>query len=439
MKKTISKLIAAGMALIISVVMIVTITYAWTTLSTAPTAEGIQVTIGGGNTILLAPNISETVDGTVCHYPGAFQDTLVFSKYKSYDYLKQINSLSPVSTADGINWFVPSYYSISDSEVKNGEAAVGDVKPFSSFTQDTELDYANLSGEESSEGHYMYLDFWVVSPQSEYTLRVSSGDKNSGSYLIELPAAKETESGYALEETKGSFSASARVGFLVNTDYTPEQSVTRYKQSYGYLREYQKLCGSYQEKGAYPYHGSYRFTVYEPNADLHPEGEGGCYIPTQPVGISGNTVGLLNIQDRVTAQLKNSWSEKNSNNLTLSEVFDVATVGKNIKTAKEAENELYDNYLQGQLSPYVKRGRFVKSTAALYEKCSDDNKADAAELASLQTAGATDDTYIVKLEKNVPQRIRMFVWIEGQDIDCTATEEAQRFALSIELAGSNQG
>jgi len=32
----------------------------------------------------------------------------------------------------------------------------------------------------------------------------------------------------------------------------------------------------------------------------------------------------------------------------------------------------------------------------------------------------------------------MFVWIEGQDADCTELIEAQRFALSLELAGSNQ-
>ena len=52
-------------------------------------------------------------------------------------------------------------------------------------------------------------------------------------------------------------------------------------------------------------------------------------------------------------------------------------------------------------------------------------------------AGATDDVYIVKLEKNVPQRIRLFIWLEGEDVDCVNSASASAFAFRIELAGSN--
>ena len=55
----------------------------------------------------------------------------------------------------------------------------------------------------------------------------------------------------------------------------------------------------------------------------------------------------------------------------------------------------------------------------------------------LPTLGATEDTYIVRLEKNVPQRIRMFVWLEGQDVDCVNLERVINIALSIELAGAH--
>ena len=119
MNKTLLKLIAVVMALIISVVMVVTISYAWTTISTAPIAEGIQITIGGGNTIMMAPDISKTVDGTTYHYPGFFDDTLNFSRFEQYDYLNQLSALLPVSTADGLNWFIPEYYDILDEAVIN--------------------------------------------------------------------------------------------------------------------------------------------------------------------------------------------------------------------------------------------------------------------------------------------------------------------------------
>ena len=44
---------------------------------------------------------------------------------------------------------------------------------------------------------------------------------------------------------------------------------------------------------------------------------------------------------------------------------------------------------------------------------------------------------LLTAEKNIPQRIRMFVWIEGQDVDCTEEAIALDFAMSVELAGSD--
>ena len=53
--------------------MIVMSSYAWLTASTSPVAEGIQVAVGGGSTILLAPDL---VNNERVHYPGAFGATL---------------------------------------------------------------------------------------------------------------------------------------------------------------------------------------------------------------------------------------------------------------------------------------------------------------------------------------------------------------------------
>ena len=58
-------------------------------------------------------------------------------------------------------------------------------------------------------------------------------------------------------------------------------------------------------------------------------------------------------------------------------------------------------------------------------------------LQSLGTAGATSDVMIVELEKNVPQRIRMFIWLEGQDPDCIGFADSVPFAIGLELAGGN--
>ena len=85
---------------------------------------------------------------------------------------------------------------------------------------------------------------------------------------------------------------------------------------------------------------------------------------------------------------------------------------------------------------YVNKGEFIKNTESLYEYVQS-GIIDAATFGTLEGAGATDDIAIVELEKNVPQRIRMFIWLEGEDVDCVNGAAACNFALSIEFAGSN--
>ena len=97
--------------------------------------------------------------------------------------------------------------------------------------------------------------------------------------------------------------------------------------------------------------------------------------------------------------------------------------------------DFYDRYLQGQLSAYVDKGSFVKRTADLYAYS---QILLPEQLGQLDTAGATDDVYIIQLEKNIPQRIRLFVWLEGQDVDCVNEISASSFLLSLELAGGSE-
>ena len=79
-------------------------------------------------------------------------------------------------------------------------------------------------------------------------------------------------------------------------------------------------------------------------------------------------------------------------------------------------------------------GDFVRNTHSLYAAA---ETGAAGDVYWNNMAGATDDTCIVKLEKNIPQRIRLFIWIEGEDADCTKGELLSSFAMQLELAGSN--
>lgn len=419
MRKSISKLILAVMALALAGTVAVMSSYAWMILSKSPVAEGIQITIGGGNTILIAPNVTETVDGVTYRYPGAFHERLNFSQADSYAYLQNIGGLSPVSTANGLDWFIsgPGGYTLDDT-----------------------LDRANLPKEtgDLDNGHYIYLDFWVVSPGQDYTLRVSS-DGGTGSFAIDLPQPVQNNAGgYNLAfDAKGSAATSLRVGFLTDSALIADESILYYLRSANGDNRYSRLKGAF----AHDRQG-YRFYIYEPNGNHHPDGElarEGSYVITKPLGLVDSQAVPVDIGDRLSVQLQNRWIKTLTGRYQLEERFQTAIAARDLSdhSIVQIRDLFYRDYLQQQVAPYVEAAKFVKSTELLY-RAATGGVVEAETLSQLMWAGATEDAYIIKLEKNVPQRIRMFVWLEGQDVDCASSAFADSLVLSLELAGGTK-
>lgn len=446
MTKKHTKLIVALLMMLVAFSAVIVSTYAWVTLSDSPVAEGIQIAIGGSGTIMIAPDTTEQVDGVTVHYPGVFQKHIHFTQWDNYDYLQNLAGLSPVSTADGRNWFVPAYYSTLDPEVLAGEAVMGQIKPTEAHIKDSTLSYANLpisQLEKAREGSYIYLDFWVVSPGQDCQLRVSAGDKfdHTGSFLLGLPRVEKTADGYHLTYGSDRVAASARIGFLANPGTVMDNSIQYYAASPFYSNQYTSLRGYYEEPGMYSNTMSGdRFTIYEPNGDLHPDtvynslGDeilDGQYAFTKPIGKDGKPV---SVRDRLTVQLRNQWLE-DAYGLCLEPLFQASIAGKTLGSGieKELEKDFYFRYLQQQTSTYLSRGLFLPGTGALYGL--NEPVISAQQLQSLGTAGATEDVMIVELEKNIPQRIRMFVWLEGQDPDCIGFSDSVPFAIGLELGG----
>ena len=436
MKNLHLKLIAISVALFLSVAAVVTVSYAWLVLSVSPEIQGMQISIGGGTSILVAADLQKTLGGAVYHYPDAFSSALNFTEHKSYAYLDTLSGLLPVSTSDGLSWYIPDYYDLTDPEVHDGEVFSGSLKPIEHFYRDDFLQHANLKRSKLKpvqDGHYIYLDFWVVSPSVDCVLRVSAGDDSgNGSYLIGLPTVEETADGYRLVFDDNDASACIRVGFLANPDEIIDtRAISVYENSPGYTERYAKIKGIYAEpNGAFVYSSDYRFTIYEPNGDYHPafQDRDGEYLITSPITNLDGTAAYGDVTDRLTVQLQNSWTNDVAGTKTLLEQqFETASYVD--KSREEIFTGFYQKFLNGQVAPFVTKGQFVKNTAALYEN---------AEQGIQNTDGATDDVYIVELEADVPQCLRMFVWIEGTDADCINTVKSSALAFSIELAGSEQ-
>ena len=445
MNKMVAKLIAAVLALTVAATLVAATSYAWMTMSGAPEINGIQINIGGSNTLMLAADIAvQNEDGTVSHYPGAFSQTLDFSSYATYDYIDTLTGLLPGSTADGVNWVLPDYYDASDAAVQNGLAIEGQIKNPEDFFVENDLSSANLTPQQLSNtttGHYIYLDFWVVSPADNYALRISTGSEqeDSGSYVISRMEPVADENGaYILAPADETAAASVRVGFLINEDFASSEDMLCYTGSQSYDARYTRLMGQYAEPGeAAPEQNS--FTIYEPNGNLHPKTENDHYSITQPLGIVDGKVQPVSVEDRLSVQLANRWKQAHNGLSTLLEQeFTTAVFGKNTSnmTPQELAVYFYEQRLQGIYTPYLNRGGFVKSTKNLYAAAADGLVA-ADDPALRATAGATDDAVMTVLPKNVPQRIRMFIWLEGQDADCVNFQSVTNLIVNLELAGSN--
>lgn len=429
-KRAYAKIACAAAALLCALVMIVMSSYAWLSASTSPVAAGIQVAVGGGSTILLAPDL---VDEAGVHYPGAFDDTLRLDDLLD---AAKYSGLTPVSTADGVSWYLAEYYTADDPEVLAGTAKAGDLKPYDRFLCDETLTYANLPAgdENAARGSYLCVDFWVVSPSSRCELRVSTSDDASGagSYVVDLPQVAETEDGFVMRTPEHPASESLRVGFLVNQNAAAD-SAAAYAASGGDKR-YTALMGGYQEAGeqVQPAFSYNTFHIYEPNGNSHSALSASIrndYIATYPLGWNGAAVAGMPVGDRLSVQMASQWTENVVNGVFTASVQQAGDTA----TAEDVQAQLYKN-LAGR-SDYVDKGQFIQNTDKLYASLGQDGTVSWVTLGQMDKAGANESDSIVTLERNVPQRIRMFVWLEGQDADCTSGASVGSFAIRIELAG----
>lgn len=447
MNKIHIKLIAMALALTLSVSVLIMSSYAWMVLSSSPAATGIQVIIGGGNTILIAPNMKHEYNGKTYNLPGHFSDKMNFSGYgmeKSYGYLSEVAGLTPVSTSNGREWFVSG--NKVDTFYKNANLP--------KYVEDE--NGGQIPNKKVGEGNYIYLDFWVVSPSGNYDLRISTGDGTSdgGSFVIDLPEPKiETEgeitTGTLYQETGKSAAASVRIGFLANPILLEEEMQAYVNSVYNDDR-FKSLRGFYREPDSGSFEiDSEKFTIYEPNGDFHPLDEklNGSYVQTKPLMLENGVIKENpDIWNHLTVQLKSDWAVDKNENKIVEQIFNTNVIGnKNLKNAEEKNlsDYFYRGILGGQFSTYVMKGKFMTSaetleSAAIAGNGNVSSDQVSAWKESVATSGATEDVIIIELEQNVPQRIRMFIWLEGQDIDCPASANSARFAVNIELAGGTK-
>ena len=372
-----------------------------------PEVSGIQTTIGS-STIKVAPDV---VDENGNHTPGTFADTMDLGREGTYQWLSELKGLTPVSTADGVHWYTAAYDDLADG---------GEIKDISEFVkEEPPLAWANQKKTDKAQaGSYVYLDFWVMAPDGDYTLRVATGTSEQdqgGSFVMAKPTVVADEEGnYQLTTEHSQAEACIRMGFQVTDEL-----------------------------------GNKTFSIYEPNCNLHPQDTQaqGQYKLTYPLGEAEDGTTITEVDPaslNLALQKAGSWVlAENGTDTKISQSLQAAVLQAQanhitLPDADKVGTYFLENYLQNQLDEYVKTGPFAKLTSSVItQKEEGKERQDEVSMEKVETAGAATDAVITQLKKDVPQRIRMFIWLEGQDADCTNEAMLNQLLINIELAGES--
>ncbi len=428
-------LIISGITLFIAAVILVAASFAWLTLSTDPEIRGLSLTMATADFLYVSTDGSN------------WQQSANLS-----DEFKYHVELRPVSTYDGINWFLPEYNDF------------GELLDISEFTLDDTLEYANvyayrtdgsgnpipdspLEGIElmdaQAKGHYVYTDFFLMTGEGICDVRLSK-PKNM-EVLQDWEVAQGIYGSFAIasliDSGEGHLEASEllagesalRIGFLpisIGEAVLDADTGEILKDEDGnIIYEYSPV-----NEG-----DGYRFVIYEPNADMRSyEGKPGSagsehteiyvigytfdgddyqdgnYIRTTPIAhITDNEDDHYDLKEidpeRLIIQRKSTWKDLSG--------FDPSELAVDIENAR--------------VSQYLNMGEFVSDSSFVY---GEDRIVDL-EDGSIAKGNASD-TVVVRLSNNRPLKIRLFVWIEGQDVDCWNDISADRFLVNLEFGGT---
>lgn len=386
MRRINSKLIMSVCGILLGVTMLVTASYAWLTVSVKPELRGLVIQI--------IPNGKEIPFEFSINYDGTDPDSATWTTELHLDELTEEMVLRPISTVDGVNWYLPRY------------SAAGDVNGF----WKADLDYCANADPDSN--YLVYADVWVRTRNENLDQEMVLSKpslKQGGGYNI--MASEKFYGSYALWEpmkkdgawVENDAMASLRVGLLFTEEgsnsgsgfyiYEPNADM-RSTDFVSWLAgtpdadQMKDLEYTYTQEDS----GQAANIVEEYETRYKPEDKPGKYYPTWvPKSTGGDNWTLVNVNEtlgnRVIAQKTSKW---NMDKLT--------------------ENNL-DSEAIGTIGALCK----VKADGSLEEM-------------------ATSNT-MTTVEYETIQKMRIFIWLEGQDVDCWNQIAEGNLYVNLEFMG----
>lgn len=383
-----AKLVAAALALIIALVLLVSGTFAWFTVSSKSSLGGIQVAMEFTGEEW---PFEVSLDGT-----NYWKDAKVDGRFTTNGGIEAVTVLRPISTPNGSQWYLPNYDS------------VGGVSGFRPVGLESVGSNLSLGGKLLPEGsnYLVYYDMWVrtLDKDTNYALKLSNPASGSkildeetlyGTYVVSLPVRYST--GCALSDEGEDATCCVRLGFLVLDDngtgtgsvgqftvYEPNADKSAKKfglnEQFGASSQLIYVAGTEENNGKTV--GSYDI-IEKPVDTLIPYTSGGAI-----------EMGCL---ERVIQQYQSCWDEEQLATLrnTIPSSRNIATFGAFCVD----NNGVADN------------DKYSLATVPHYDK----NKSDS---------------------ENKGIKIRVFLWLEGQDIDCWNEVRNGSIFANLEFKGT---
>lgn len=280
-KRIKTKLFYSTVALVVGIVVLFGAAFAWYTLSTNPEIKGINATVNGDRAIQIST------------------DNKIYDLSMPLPELSNNAPLIPVSTVDGLNWFICKYDVTGDVlQVADPEKYLGTQFMYLRFPDGGNVNkntgkvvkkkLGNVSEQVAS--YYIYTDVYLKTEMGETDVYLS------------LPSEFNSEKGYEQQETEkthyGTYvlsydynektntvrvlnnasNTAVRVGFMVlgevedgeNKDKKPEESEVIKNPEYYFVSSNEKTEGADPgTKDVEPdkIKNSNKFIIFEPNAD----------------------------------------------------------------------------------------------------------------------------------------------------------------------------
>ena len=161
-------------------------------------------------------------------------------------------------------------------------------------------------------------------------------------------------------------------------------------------------------------------------------------MKTMPIGNVNGMPAPVDVLSRTTVQRSVDWRKATDTEYQIEQMFQAYLCGASVQDTDEMTAAFYRKYLGYQCGNLLNKSSFFKKSEDLVRAVDQNGIIDGSVLNGLSDDTVTDDIVIVQLEKNVPQRIRMFVWVEGKDPDCTNVKAGGGLLVNLELAGGNE-